>query len=275
MNREIKAVTATAIMVNDQVPITGTCHLCLTLNVHLRESHIIPEFFYKRVYTRTHKFTAISRDPDERVAVAQKGYREYLLCQTCETKLSKWEGKLSHLTNEVTSGNYVALTANQIANVTILTGVDYAPIKMCVLSIFWRMGIATHPLFSSYNLGPYSEKLRKLLYENIVPAETEFPVLLSRGLLDGTFHAGILFPVGRGRYDNNLIKQSVVLNGIVFDCIMTNTRIVPEEILAFALNPSGRVLIPDRPYEQLGLDVGEFSASLKKADVKRFYARHA
>jgi len=254
---------------------TGTCRLCQTPNADLRASHIVPEFFYKRVYTRTHKFTAISKDPDEHIAVAQKGYREYLLCQSCETKLSKWEGKLSLLTNEVTSGNYVTLTANQISNVTCLTGVDYTAIKMGVLSIFWRMGIACHSLFSSYDLGPYSEELRKLLDQSVVPAEAEFPVLLSRGLLDGAFHAGILFPVGRGRYGNNLIMQSVVLNGIAFDCIMTKTRQIPEEFLAFALNSGGRVLISDRPYEQLGLDVGEFSARMKKADVKSFYARYA
>ena len=257
------------------MPNTGTCRLCLTPQVDLSASHIVPEFFYKRIYTRNHKFTAISKDPDEHVAVAQKGYREYLLCQACEVKLSKWEGKLSHLTNEVTSGTYVALAATRISNVTCLTGVDYSAIKLGVLSIFWRMGIASHALFSSYDLGPYSEELRKLLDQAIVPAETEFPVLLSRGLLDGKFHAGILFPVARGRYDDSLIMQSVVLNGIVFDCVMTKTRSIPEEILAFALNSAGRVLIPDRPYEQLGLDVGEFSARMKKTDVKNFYKRYA
>ena len=257
------------------MPNTGTCRLCLTPNVNLCASHIVPEFFYKRVYTRTHKFTAISKDPDEHVAVAQKGYREYLLCQACETKLSKWEGKLSHLTNEVASENYLTLAANRIRNVTCLTGVDYAAIKMGVLSVFWRMGIASHALFSSYELGPYSEELRKLLDQSAVPPEAEFPVLLSRGLLDGTFHAGILFPVSRGRYDNTLIMQSVVLNGIVFDCVMTKTRSIPEEILAFALNSGGRVLIPDRPFEQLGLDIGEFSARMKESDVKSFYTRYA
>jgi len=260
---------------SDLMSNTGICRLCQTPNAVLRASHIVPEFFYKRIYTRTHKFTAISKDPDERVSVDQKGYREYLLCQACETKLSKWERKLSLLTNEVTSENYVTHTAMKVSNVTCITGIDYPAIKMGVLSIFWRMGIASHPLFSIYKLGPYSEVLRKLLDQSVVPAEAEFPVLLSRGLLDGSFHAGILFPVGQGRYENNLIIQSVVLNGIVFDCFMTNTRRIPGEVLKFAINSSGRVLMPNRPYEQLGLDVGEFSARMKKVDVKSFYARHA
>lgn len=253
----------------------GTCRLCLTSNIDLRSSHIVPEFFYKRVYTKTHKFTAISKDPDERAVVAQQGYRERLLCQACETKLSQWEGKLNHFMNEVINGNYVKLTANRIANVTCLTGVNYAAIKMGVLSIFWRMDIASHTLFSCYDLGPYGEELRTLLDKSSVPTETEFPLLISRGILDGTFHAGILFPVGRGRYDNNLIIQSVVLNGIVFDCVMTKTRSIPEEIQTFSLNSAGRVFVPDRSYEQLGLDVGEFSARLKKADIKSFFARYA
>lgn len=252
----------------------GTCRLCLTPQTDLQASHIVPEFFYKRIYTKSHKLTAISKDSDDRLVVEQRGYREHLLCQACETKLSKWEGKLSQLINEITSDVYRSCKANRIANVICLSGVEYQSIKMAVLSIFWRMGITSHHLFSSYILGPYAEELRRLLDKVILPTRTEFPVLVSKGLLDGIFHTGILFPVGRGRYDNNLIMQSVVLNGIVFDCVMTNTRTIPEEIVTFALDPAGRVMIPNLPYEELGLNVGEFSARMKSANVKSFFARY-
>jgi hypothetical protein len=253
----------------------GQCKLCHTPNVPLLRSHIVPEFFYTKIYTKSRKFTAVAQDLGERLAVEQKGYRESLLCQACETKLSKWEGKLSQFSNELTTDVFTTCAASKIANVTCLNGVDYSNVKMAVLSIFWRMSLASHSIFKSYDLGPYTEEFRQILDQDCLPSEAAFPILIAKGLLDGQFLSGILFPVGRGRYGNNLIMQSVVLNGIVFDCIMTSTRSIPEEILAFSLLPSGRVRVPSRPYEELGMNIGEFTQRMKKEDVKNFYAKYA
>jgi hypothetical protein len=253
----------------------GTCKLCLTPNVPLHGSHIVPEFFYTKIYTKSHKFTAVAQDPGERLAVQQKGYRENLLCQCCETKLSKREGKLSLFSNDLTAGVFTTCAASAIGSVTHLMGVDYYNVKMAVISIFWRMGIASLPIFASYDLGPYAEEFRQILHHDRLPDKAEFPILISRGLLDGQFLPGILFPVGRGRYDDNLIMQSVVLNGIAFDCVMTSTRTVPEEVMEFSLLPIGRVLIPQRPYEELGMNIGDFSKRMKKEDVKGFFAKYA
>lgn len=258
----------------NEMTIVGTCALCHTSPSTLVDSHIVPEFFYKRVYTRTHKFTAIPLEQEERLAIEQKGYRENILCATCEMKLSKWEGKLSQFVNQITSGSYTTCSSLQVGTVTVVSGANYSEVKMAVLSIFWRMSIAQHKLFAVYDLGPYEEYIRVLLDQKKVPTAAEYPVLLSKGLFDGAFLPGILFPVGPSRYCGNLIMQSVVLNGIVFDCFMTRTRTIPEEVMEFSLKPSGHVLIPSRSYEDLGMDIGEFSTRMKSADVKSFYKKH-
>lgn len=257
------------------MPSIGTCRLCQAPGVTLQGSHIVPEFFYKRVYTRSHKFTAIPLEDEERLAVEQKGYREDLLCVDCETKLSKWEGKLSQFVNQVISGSYTTCNATQIGPVTVVSGVDYSSVKMAVVSIFWRMSIAKHRLFASYELGPYEEQFRTLLDQATVPVEAEFPILLTKGMIDGKFLPGILFPMSRGRYDGNLILQSVMLNGLVFDCIMTKTQPIPIEVAEFALQPTGRVLIPSRSFEDLGMDMRDFSKRMKRADVKGFYRKYS
>lgn len=253
----------------------GTCKLCQTANVEICASHVIPEFFYKKIYTSSHKFTAVAKDSCEQLTVEQKGYRERLLCLSCETKLSKWEGKLSQLTNEITSDSYVTCTATKVLNVLVVNEIDYLNVKLAILSIFWRLSVATHRLFSGYDLGPYAEEFRQILDQRRMLSDTDFPVILSKGILEGSFQSGILLPVGRGRYDKSLIMQSVVLNGIVFDCFMTSTKSIPEEVLAFSLQPSGRALLSSRPYEELGMNVGDFSERMKKQDVKSFFARHA
>lgn len=257
------------------MPAIGTCALCRTPGASLLGSHIVPEFFYKRVYTKTHKFTAIALAEEERLAIEQKGYRENLLCADCELKFSKWERELSQFVAQVISGSYTTCSASQVGTVTVVTGVEYSSLKMAILSIFWRMSIARHKLFAVYDLGPYEEAFRNLLDQRKVPTETEYPILLSKGLFGGTFLPGILIPVGRGRYKNNLIMQSVVLNGIVFDCLMNETRTLPDEVIEFSLQSSGKVLIPSKSYAQLGMDIGEFSKRMKNADIKSFYQKHA
>ncbi len=54
--------------------------------------NIIPEFFYKEIYGDKYEFMVFS-DQHARPVLApqQKGSREHLLCQACETHFNKWE----------------------------------------------------------------------------------------------------------------------------------------------------------------------------------------
>jgi hypothetical protein len=69
----------------------GTCRLCLSENCELRNSHIISEFNYTSCYDDKHRFYELSRDAPKKKKFVQKGFRERLLCQGCETTLSRWE----------------------------------------------------------------------------------------------------------------------------------------------------------------------------------------
>jgi hypothetical protein len=60
----------------------------------LKDSHIIPEWAYKSVYTKTHKFAAVSASSTGKIRPEQKGFREPMLCGKCETYLSKLEKTL-------------------------------------------------------------------------------------------------------------------------------------------------------------------------------------
>jgi len=70
------------------------CRLCLHES-ELRNSHIIPEFVYKPIYDEKHRFDVIARAKEIRNDEKQKGLREHLLCQSCETKLSQHERYVS------------------------------------------------------------------------------------------------------------------------------------------------------------------------------------
>jgi len=69
------------------------CKLCLKGSQPVK-SHIIPEFMYEGsgLYDEKHRFFIIEKSGDiPKFQQKQKGLTERLLCQGCETKISRWE----------------------------------------------------------------------------------------------------------------------------------------------------------------------------------------
>lgn len=138
-------------------PLPSTCALCLEERP-LRESHIIPEFVYESIYDDKHRFHTLG--VDQRAAYEQKGLREPLLCQRCETKVSVWEG----YARSVFSGSAPVRFEHQGA-LTWLCDLDYKPFKLFLMSILWRAGVARGPFWTRVRLGPHAETLRRMLWE--------------------------------------------------------------------------------------------------------------
>jgi hypothetical protein len=136
---------------------TGVCRLCLKQTA-LRNSHILPEFFYLGLYDELHRAVNVSSSTNEKFI--QKGLREYLLCQKCETKFSKYEGYASKLLQRIPkfykdpSGNFIY--SDQV---------DYKKFKLFQLSLLWRAGVSEN--FVQVNLGKHEEKIRYMLDEEI------------------------------------------------------------------------------------------------------------
>lgn len=255
----------------------GDCKLCLSTRVEIRDSHIIPEYFYKHIYTTKHTFIPINKNGDSELAIKQKGYRERLLCQSCETKLSIWENGLSQLMLELIQNTSNKIAITKIGKCLFIDRIDYSNIKKAILSIFWRMSISNNSFFSGYSLGKYNEDFRKILHNDNPISFLDFPVLMSKGLLNGIFHEGILYPITKGKYGNKLTMQSVVLNGFVFDIIVAAKKPIPKEIQLFALQPNGnggQVLIVERPFDELSLDVNSFSNRMRQPDIAAFFNKH-
>jgi hypothetical protein len=134
----------------------GACKLCLSVG-ELRDSHIISEFLYKSMYDEKHRFHVVAAG-DLQSSYEQKGYRERLLCQSCETKLSKWE---TYARGLLTGGTL--LQYRREGTITWVEGIDYSRFKLFQLSILWRAAVATREFFSKVTLGPHAERLREML----------------------------------------------------------------------------------------------------------------
>ena len=144
------------------------CRLCLK-KATLRNSHVIPEFFYKQMdlYDKIHRFNILSTEHGKPFSIAQKGIREMLLCDQCEEKFSKWEGYARRV---LYGGECIEITTNEPKGIECK--ISYVKFKLFQLSILWRAGISGHAAFSSVKLDNHESVLRKLLFEE-TPGTTE------------------------------------------------------------------------------------------------------
>ncbi len=109
----------------------GTCALCDTPAVTLRESHSIPKFVYQ--WIKDTSSTPYLRSSDNINSREQDGPKDYLLCDVCEGDLSEIETELAEkLFKKI--ANY-----RQQADEIRITD----KMRIAVLSIFWRALVTT------------------------------------------------------------------------------------------------------------------------------------
>jgi len=133
------------------------CRLCLR-TLPLRNSHIIPEWLYRPLYDEIHRYRVLQAGKGDRKIFGQKGIRERMLCQSCETNLSVYEG----YARGVLAGG-VEIEIQKLEGGIAVCGLDYAKFKLFQLSVLWRAGVARNSFFSRVELGSHSETLRQML----------------------------------------------------------------------------------------------------------------
>lgn len=137
-----------------------TCRLCEE-NKPLAKSHIFPEWLYTPLYDENHRFFVLSTNENKRRGTRPKGVYERLLCNECEARLSKWEG----YTRGVFYRDNPRLKVRDCRDRFEISGLQYAPFKLFQMSLIWRIAITNRPEFHRINLGPHTERLRRMLFE--------------------------------------------------------------------------------------------------------------
>lgn len=92
------------------MPRIGTCRLCQTPNIELRDSHIIPGWAYERIRQQaaldsysTNKNPLRVKENGIAVQVSNE-IKEYMLCDACEQKFGIQENWFKQLTEPETDG---------------------------------------------------------------------------------------------------------------------------------------------------------------------------
>ena len=134
------------------------CKLCGN-DKELRNSHIIPEFLFEKLYNPKHQLLGIHGLGKHGSQFLQKGIREYLFCEACEQHFNEYcekPFKKQWVDDSPLPDPWDATGIYWIK-------VDYASFKLFHLSVLFRVGVSSLPTFQEVSLGPHEEKLRKLI----------------------------------------------------------------------------------------------------------------
>jgi len=136
------------------------CLLCQK-EAELRNSHIIPESFYKNIgiYTEKNIYYQIKTDGKKSdIRFMQKGVREYLLCNDCEQLLNNSYEKYAE---NLFFKN--CQLENFVDHIELLNA-DSSKLKLFILSLLYRASVSTLDFFKGINLTPLqNEHLREMV----------------------------------------------------------------------------------------------------------------
>lgn len=200
------------------------CALCAGLGPRC-ESHIIPDFLYDSIFDGKHRLTLRSVAGEGYDKTMQTGFVEYLLCGSCETKLSAWEGYVEQFLRDGAGA-----TGQMNDRIVSIRGVDYAKLRLFQLSILWRAGVTTHPYFKAVQLGPHETMLRDMLSRNDPGQERDYPCLMFALMHRGTtFRSAVLQP-GVIRVEG-IRTYRFVFGGFIWAFMVASHRVSSSQVL--------------------------------------------
>lgn len=245
------------------------CKLCLKIVDELRNSHIFPESMYSQIYDEQHKFISVQTKKPLKLRPEQKGYREKLFCSDCENMLSVWENSTIKDLRDISKENNKYLDILRIDKKTLLvSNIKHDSFKKCVLSILYRLSITTISPFKQYQLGPHQEIFRNILVNDSKLKTFDYPVRISKVVLNNMHDNGVLMGCDRGRCDNH-IMQSFVAYGFVFDVLMSKHINRKNNKSAF-LTEKGVMIISEIELPEV-MNSPELHKRMFDDDVRSFY----
>ena len=228
-----------------------TCALCEQSQA-LVKSHIVPEFLHRPIYDEKHRTLVIQHGAPE-ADIVQKGLREPLLCLACEQVLGKYERAFKE--------HWYAKCASPFEprQLITLTGLNYATVKMLVLSIVWRASVARRSEFALVNLGPHQSRIRLMLLGGSPGPDTSYRI-----------YAGLIMDPATGRlWDQvllhplrvrvgNLWAYRMIFAGASWTLVVSSGQLTAADPLC--LTAAGTMITSATPYL-------EFARSAKIPDA--------
>lgn len=252
------------------------CKLCL--KGPPVKSHIIPEFMYEGsgLYDEKHRFFIIEKSGEiPKFQQKQKGLTERLLCQRCETKISRWEGYARRTIYGPRDPRKISTSPERVA---LFDDVDYKRFKLFLLSILWRMSISGLLEFGKVRLGCHEEKIREILLGDDPGSEDNYGCLITSVIFDiddreknENLRKFILSPERIRAHGH--ICYTLFVGGFLYVFVVSKHRI-PAKIKEFFPNRLNQLPVLIRRIEEVPLIAGsllQLQADIKQRRSQRRY----
>ncbi len=227
------------------------CRLC-NGEKPLKESHIIPRFFYRPMEWNGNNFRyQILGVHSIRVITGQGGIKERLLCEDCELKFSRFENYVSR-----TLYGGLELTFSKLTNRTwLISGLDYNKFKLFQLSILWRASVSSQEFFESVRLGEKheSEISKMLLDQNPGPPEKYLCILVAI-IFDGNVIDDFILNPTYIRQDGHRVYR-FIFGGFAW-AYFVSSHSTPEGVRQYAINQNGEMIVSALEMQRLGMIIG-------------------
>jgi hypothetical protein len=262
--------------------VLGECRLCLSRDVPLLASHILPKWAYRRARNECPP-PGLSPDPvqfrDGFALQTSKEAREHLLCGACEQRLSVDEGHVAGLAYQtdgtlglkVSPESLIAVPHQRDPHVrrASIAGERPSSIARFAASVFWRAHVARQPKVDGLKLwNPQAEALRRFVL-GIAALPNRMCInlhVLATGESLETVHSTTTATPCTAKKGDNGIHQFVVA-GLLFN-LMTGDEAIPGVCLACGSDP--QVLFQDWRSVRL---LANMTANILEAQPKGGLAR--
>jgi hypothetical protein len=151
------------------------CRLCLEEKKLIR-SHIVARCLFEPLNAGG-VVSRYSTAPGAFPARSPTGeYDTDILCATCDGMFSPWEEYAAELLYRQAP----PVSVDSRGPGYFVPAYDYNSLKLCLLSILWRMSISKRPMYREISLGPFEDQLRDAIFRKDAGGKFDFPILLTR-----------------------------------------------------------------------------------------------
>ena len=155
------------------------CKLCGE-DAPLIKAHVVPEAFFRKMSSpgdRPVSFPLRSGEHPKRRPVGI--YDPALVCAACEALFGPWDQYGFEFFYRPIE-QFQLLEGTYAKGLLLTHDVNYAKLKLFVLSVLWRAHSTTAEEFKGVDVGPYEPALRNLILQADPGQKQDFPVMLTR-----------------------------------------------------------------------------------------------
>jgi len=221
----------------------GTCKLCNQVK-KLVKAHIIPRSFELRAKGVSKSLLEARQYDVKTVKIWQNGvWDDKILCAACEDRFKLWDDYGFKILGNPPGNNVLPRNEAELESF-ILKDIDYALLKLFILSVLWRASVSSQPFFSKIRLGKHEAAIADMIRNQNPGSYDQFAVIIGR-LVGQQFPNALLSP--RRQRTPEGINFSVMFINSIKIMVKVDRQALPQILEPVVLKPQQKNIAMPMP----------------------------